>query len=411
MIELLVTRLLTARARVPEGVSRSLLARISTPHFAETRAISFLQVPFTDPTNRLQQRRLQLRRPGSRLLLHHIHPPPDLHVPRAPLSKPHQRNPLPVAPPPRVLELRRRPLQPQDSPPVRLALEHVLRTYDLVGPRYPRRRVPAALLRLRRGHAPQERQQLVALRRVVRRALLGRARAAREELREQVQQVDLRREEDHRVLGGAPQERLRGREERGRVLDAVVGRGDEHLRGGRAPRDGQQVDVHLRGEARGDAHGRDPSGERDEAACPGRRVSTRHDESGRRRRDPFHEVDLVRMNLLPRLIPPLHGEVHQRAAPRGQQDARLLEALAQRAEPIRRPVLVPARGVRRGHLAVVERVQVAPREDVRRGKRRRRFDAVQQQDLVGRRQQQHRRAGAGLAPFGLAPPAALSGRG
>ncbi|KND91034.1 hypothetical protein TOPH_04239 [Tolypocladium ophioglossoides CBS 100239] len=114
------------------------------------------------------QHRLQLRPPASLLLLlHHVHPPPDLHIPRAPLSKPHQRNPLPVPPPPRIPELRPRLLQPQDNPPVRLPHEYAVRTHDLVGPRYPRRWVPAALLHLRRGHAPQERQQLPALRRVV----------------------------------------------------------------------------------------------------------------------------------------------------------------------------------------------------------------------------------------------------
>ncbi|KND90950.1 hypothetical protein TOPH_04237 [Tolypocladium ophioglossoides CBS 100239] len=124
------------------------------------------------------------------------------------------------------------------------------------------------------------------------------------------------------------------------------------------------------------------------------------------RLDPFPKADLVRMNLLPHLVPLLHGQVQQRAAPPGQQDARLLEALPHRAEPIRRPVLVPPGGVRRGHLAVVEGVQVSAGEDVRRRKRRRRLDAVQQQDLIGRRQQQHGRAGARLGDL-----AGFPGRG
>lgn len=111
--------------------------------------------------------------------------------------------------------------------------------------------------------------------------------------------------------------------------------------------------------------------------------------------EPLPKLDFIAMNQLARLIPLLLGQVEQLPILLGQQDARLLKRLSHRTHPIHKTIHMPSRVALLGHLAVMERVDVPAGEDVRRRKRRRGLDAVQEKHLVRRGEKNHRGAGAG----------------
>lgn len=105
---------------------------------------------------------------------------------------------------------------------------------------------------------------------------------------------------------------------------------------------------------------------------------------GTQRGYPVPKSDLIPMHPPPRDISLLAAQLHQLPvllAP-GQQQPRLLKRLPHGREPIRQAVPVPLRRARGGDLAVVEGVQVAAGEDVRRGKGRGGLDAAEQEDVV-----------------------------
>lgn len=126
----------------------------------------------------------------------------------------------------------------------------------------------ATPVRLRRGRPPQKGKQPLTLRREMQRPFFKRRRGFvvdGEETSDDAKKIGLRWEKDDVVGGCAGEIGLRGGKLRSGVLNAVVGRGDEHLGWDVAGRYGQEVEIHLRGEALGVVDGGcDPPCEWDE---------------------------------------------------------------------------------------------------------------------------------------------------
>ena len=95
------------------------------------------------------------------------------------------------------------------------------------------------------------------------------------------------------------------------------------------------------------------------------------------------------MNQLSRLIPLLLRQVEQLPILLGQQDPRLLKRLSHSTHPIHNTIHMSSRVALLRHLAVMKGIDVPAGEDVRGRKRRRGFDAVQEQHLVRGREEDH----------------------
>ena len=130
---------------------------------------------------------------------------------------------------------------------------------------------------------------------------------------------------------------------------------------------------------------------------------------GANRGQEIAKADFIRVNVLTGGVALLRGQVDHLAVLFGQQDARLLETLPHSTHSVGRAILVSFGAVWGGDLAVVERVEVAAGEDVRRRKRSRRLDAREQEHVVGRRQQDDGRAGPRVGYLALRASAALRG--
>lgn len=268
-----------------------------------------------------------------------------------------------------------------------------MRADALVSPRYLGHGVVPAARRVGRGDRVDEGEEALPLGAIV---CGGRGGGEGEEVGEEGEEEGLWGEEDDVLGGGAGEEGLRWGKGGGRVLDAVVRGGDEHFRGqgGGGASEGEEVEVHLRGEAFGDVVGRDPACKGDEVVRVGYSADTLQ---------PRPKRNLTPMNPLPHLIPLLHLDTHQPTPlpllPR-QQDARLLKALPHGPHPVRQPVLMPTGVLDTREGAVVEGVEVPAGEDVGRGEGGGGADAVEEEDLVLGGEEDDGGAGAGFVLLG-----------
>lgn len=109
---------------------------------------------------------------------------------------------------------------------------------------------------------------------------------------------------------------------------------------------------------------------------------------------PVFKPYLIPVDRLARRLADIRREVEETSVLLRQQDPALLECLPHRSEAIRLAVLMPIWRVWRGNPLVVLG-QHSAGKDVRRGERRRRTHAVQQEELVARREDHDARARAG----------------